>query len=162
MGSRKFKLIFTTAYTNYAIKAVKEHADDYLLKPIDPDELQAAIKKVSASDDLSTDKLGRLVLNTQEKIYFVEPHDIIRCQSESNYTTIKIQGRQSLTISQTLKQIEERLPESDFIRVHQSHLINKNFVEEFTKANNTLLMKDGDKVEVASRKKNEVISKLMG
>jgi len=168
------KVIFTTASDEFAIKAFKFSAVDYLLKPVDPDELMDAVKKASEANfsqqknyDLLLDTVKekelpqRLALHTLEKIHVTEIADIVRCESNGNYTTFFFNSGQKLLVTKTLKEFDQMLSEHQFARVHQSHLINTHQIKEFVKLDGGyLVMRDGAKVPVSMRKKS-VVMKLL-
>ena len=172
VGPIDFKIIFITAYQEYAIEAFKFSAADYILKPINPDHIIEAIQKVEENIDLDSMKMKvnalianmdqiskqdkKIVLKTQESIYLVDVPDIIRCESDGNYTKFfLIDGRQ-LLVSRLIKEYEEMLQRYKFIRVHQSHLINLKYFVEFQKKNDLIKMKDDSIIPVASRKKDQL------
>jgi len=168
-----FKVIFTTASDEYAIQAFQVSAVDYLLKPIDPILLQAAVKKINniapykkeqisiLKDQLTQDSSKKIVLHTQEKIVSVDIDQIIRLESEGNYTYFFFTDGTKLLITRTLKEFEKILSHHKFIRTHQSHLVNPNQVKEFTKTEGGyLLMNDGSRVSVSVRKRTEVLKFL--
>ena len=167
-----FKLIFTTASDEFAVKAFKFSAIDYLLKPIDPDDLVQAVNKikeqVNPTDRLqllkaNLDTPKKLALNTVDKIHIVDIKDIIRLESNINYTQFYFKDESKLLVTKTLKEFDKLLSEHNFIRVHQSHLIAKNQIKAFLKQNGEIQLKDGSKVPVSTRKKAalmEMISKF--
>jgi two-component system LytT family response regulator len=168
-----FEIIFATAFNYYAIKAIKFSALDYLLKPVDVNELVAAIENakykilnnINRSQNIkllrnlllkqSTDKIS---LPTDSGYIFVSIDDIIRCQAESNYTTFYFKNGKSVLISHTLKEYEELLRENKFFRVHNSHLINMSYVVKYLKGKTPrVVMCDGSEIEVSLRKKDEFL-----
>jgi len=164
-----FKLIFTTASDEYAVKAFKFSAVDYLLKPIDPDELMDAVSRVEGQDkpaqriDLLKEnfvKAKRIALNTLQKIHIVNVDEILRCESNINYTMFYFTDGTKLLVTKTLKEFDNLLSGHNFIRVHQSHLINTSFIKEFLKSDGVIVMKDGTKVPVSTRKK-EVLMEMI-
>ena len=164
-----FKLIFTTASDEYAVKAFKFSAVDYLLKPIDPDELMDAVSRVEDQDkpaeriDLLKENFSqpkRIALNTLEKIHIVNVEEILRCESNINYTMFYFTDGTKLLVTKTLKEFDKLLSDHDFIRVHQSHLINTRFIKEFTKSDGYIIMKDGTKVPVSTRKKQVLMEMI--
>jgi two-component system, LytTR family, response regulator len=169
LPNKNFKLIFTTASDEYAVKAFKFSAVDYLLKPIDPDELMDAVSKVEQQDQ-STDRIAllkenfnqpkRLALNTLDKIHIVEVAEILRCESHINYTMFYFLDGTKLLVTKTLKEFDKLLTDHHFIRVHQSHLINTRFIKEFTKSDGYIFMKDGTKVPVSTRKKQVLMDMI--
>ena len=141
-----FKVIFTTASDAFAIKAFKFSALDYLLKPIDPDDLMAAAQKLQLGDKTDAERLSllktsidekkpmkRLALNTLEKIHITDIDNIVRCESNVNYTMFHFNEGKKLLVTKTLKEFDEMLRDYGFIRVHQSHLVNVQYIKEFVK-----------------------------
>ncbi len=174
IGDVDFKIIFTTASDEYAIKAFKLSAIDYLLKPIDADELQAAVKKFEEGhkDDYrlltenvkeTASKNKRLALHSQDKIDVVEIGTIVRCESSVNYTTFYFEDGKKMLVTKTLKEFDRMLSEFGFYRVHQSHLINLDYLKEYIKTDGGyLLMKNGTSVPISTRKKSSVLKLLKG
>lgn len=167
-----FNIIFITANDGHALRAFKYSAVDYLLKPVDPDELVKAVEKVSRKTDeqhLKYDLLRKnnksgsheiLALNSQDKIQLVKIADIIRCQSVENYTHFFMSDGKKIVVSKTLKEYDELLQEHKFLRVHHSHLVNAKKIVEFRKNDDVLLLSDQTNIPVSSRKKQEVIKAL--
>lgn len=165
----QFKLIFTTASDEFAVKAFKFAAVDYLLKPIDPDELMDAVSRIEGQDkaaqriDLLKEnfvKAKRIALNTLEKIHIVNVEEILRCESNINYTMFYFTDGTKLLVTKTLKEFDNLLSGHNFIRVHQSHLINTNFIKEFLKSAGDIVMKDGTRVPVSTRKKQVLMDMI--
>lgn len=169
------QVIFTTASDAFAIKAFRFSAVDYLLKPIDPDDLQTAVAKLDTKEQKNTkDNLGllldtvksgqtpqRMALHTLEKIHIVDIPEIVRCESSGNYTHFHFTNGQKLLVTRTLKEFDQMLTEHRFARVHQSHLINVNQIKEFVKLDGGyLVMRDGTRVPVSTRKKPMVMKLL--
>lgn len=172
-----FYFIIITAYEEFAIQSFKVSALDYLLKPIDStDLLNAVVKlaKVINSEDtnlklntlLSNIEGGKnenkkIVLKTLEGIFIVGTEDILRCESQNNYTIFHLKDKSTILVSKTLKEYEELLTPLNFIRCHQSHLINIRYISKFIKyPNAVLLLTDESYIPVSVRKK-EVIEKLV-
>lgn len=173
IGTISFKVIFTTASDEYAVKAFKYSAVDYLLKPIDPDELVSAVKKAergNQKENLSllmenakqaNKPVRKLALNTLDKLHIVNISDIVRCESDVNYTQFFFSNGNKLLVTKTLKDFEDLLSEHQFIRVHQSHLVNVNFIKEFVKGDGGyLVMTDKTSVPVSTRKRMAVVEIL--
>lgn len=175
LGDIPFKIIFITASDAHAIKAFRYAAIDYLLKPVDPDELKAALEKFRkhAPDENEKYKLlneslknnqkphERLALHSQEKITIVEIKDIVRCESDINYTQFHFSDKRKIMVTRTLKDFEEMLTDHGFYRVHQSHLINTKYIREYAKIDGGhLVMTDGSLVPVSTRKKPDVMRLL--
>ncbi|MBR9920978.1 MAG: response regulator transcription factor [Bacteroidetes bacterium] len=172
LPQRPFDVIFTTAYNQYAIQAIKFSALDYLLKPIDLQELQLAVDRFkekqqsnpvrdSLYDNLINNlKEGnvnhfKLAIPTQQGTTFYRPAEIIRCEGDRNYTHFHLTGNRNILSSLTLKNYEDLLADHGFLRVHKSHLINLNYVKSYSNAG-TILLSDQSEVEVARRRRNEV------
>lgn len=170
-----FKVIFITGYEDFAIRAFRFSAIDYLLKPLDPSDLVEAVNK--AEESLSKDvlelklntlfsnlerpkNLQKLILKTAEKIYSVNIQDIVNCESDKNYTTFYFINAPKLVVSTTLKEYETLLKPFQFFRAHQSHLINMLYFDHFIKndGGNTIVMKNKHKVPLAIRKKEEFLA----
>ncbi len=171
-----FNIIFTTAHDEYAIDAIRFSALDYLLKPIDADELLNAydrfIQKNSTNSGLQplynnfihnisvqNKKDFRLALPTTQGTFFYKPEEIIRLEGESNYTKFFFANKTTLLTSHTLKDYEEILTGHGFIRIHKSHLVNKAHVTNYT-TDGMLTMTDNSKVEISRRRKEEVKAQL--
>ncbi|MEL6863678.1 MAG: LytTR family DNA-binding domain-containing protein [Bacteroidota bacterium] len=169
-----FKVIFTTASDAFAIRAFRFSAIDYLLKPIDPDELIQAVEKVKALPGNASESLQlladsikepglpkRLALHTMEKIYVAEISEIIRCESSGNYTQFYFSNGEKLLVTRTLKEYDKLLENHGFVRVHQSHLVNTNHIKEYIKLEGGyLVMDDLSRVAVSVRKKAAVMKLL--
>lgn len=176
-GPISFQVIFTTAYDEFAIKAFKYSAIDYLLKPVDPDDLIQAVKKIrkDEKDDFLKDKLSvllesmkgmnsshkRIALNSIDKVQVVNVHDIIQCESQRNYTLIYLLGNKQVLVTKTLKEFEDMLEADGFLRVHHSHLINLSHLKEFLKADGHAVMSDQSQVPVSVRKRDQLL-KILG
>lgn len=172
-----YEVIFTTAYDQFAIKAIKYSALDYLLKPIFPDDLINAVEKLkkkigskNVRDNIDvllhnlkrpeTDP-PRIVLSTAEKLHVVATDDIIRCESDNYYTIFYFTNGKKLMVSKTLKENEEMLAEYNFIRPHKSHLVNLKYVTGMNKTDGgSIVMSDGSEVPV-SRRKREKITEIL-
>lgn len=167
-----FKVIFTTAHDHYAIRAIRHNALDYLLKPVNADDLAAAVfrffhqqhddgsvyqrqlKGFFAHEDRS------LAITTCDGVVFLELDNIIRCEADLNYTRFILAGNKSFVSSKTLKEYEDLLTShGNFVRVHRSHLVNINYLLKF-KSDGNLLLKDDSIVPVSRRRKEEVMHKL--
>jgi two-component system LytT family response regulator len=171
-----FNIIFTTAHDQYAIEAIRFSALDYLMKPIDGDDLQQAIKrymtKISTEANNkplynnflhnihATDRKGfKLALPTTQGTFFYKPEEIIRLEGESNYTKFFFAGNKTLLTSRTLKEYEEILSNHGFIRIHKSHIINKAHVVNYS-GDGILTLVDNSRVEISRRRREEVMERL--
>lgn len=172
----EFSVIFTTAFNKYAIMAIRFSALDYLLKPIDADELRQAVGRYMEqrqqilhfrelySNFLSNLKSGesknyRLALQTHNGIRLVSPSDITRCEGHNNYTHFFLTDHSVIVTSKTIKEYEEILAGHNFIRVHKSHLVNLNFVEELT-PEHKLILKNKISVEVSRRRRADLVEAM--
>lgn len=172
----QFKVIFTTAYNQFAIKAFKVSALDYLLKPIDEQELKLALNKIllqNQSDikqqiqelmlqyNVNNSSNNRIALNIGDTLQFFNSDEIVRFESDSNYTDVFLKNGKKITTAKTLKEIEEKLTGTVFFRIHHSHLINLNFVEKYIKGNaGYAQMKDGGLISISRTKKDEFLEKF--
>ncbi|TKG94038.1 response regulator transcription factor [Puteibacter caeruleilacunae] len=170
-----FDVIFITAYDQYAIKAIRMSAIDYLLKPVNIMELKTAIsraiekQKGSPNEQLlnyleNQQRQGsdrKIALPTAERILFVQLHEIIRCQGENNYTHIYLTNGDHVLVSKTLKEYEELLGESGFIRVHQSHLINREYIRSYEKQDGGYIKMTDDSTISISRQRKENVLRIL-
>lgn len=172
-----FEVIFTTAFDKYAVEAFRFSAIDYLLKPIAPEELQQSVKRLEKkmAKNETTQKLDTLFHNFQNiqgasrriavpvinGLVFIQVSDIIRCESEINYTTLFLKDKQKLTVARTLREFEELLTNANFYRVHNSHLVNLAYIKNYNKGKGGILtMTDNSQVEVSTRRKEDFLKKL--
>lgn len=171
-----FDLIFITSYDQYAVKAFRFSAIDYLLKPIDRTELQKAVRKVTVrSSKQLSQQLGillqkinnpagtyKLALPTMEGLQIIPADDIIYCGSDSNYTTIYLKNKQKVVVPRTLKEIEELLEDHPFIRAHHSYLVNLNEISKYVKGEGGyLVMNDGSQIDVSRSRRELLLKKLL-
>ena len=172
-----FHLIFTTAYDQFALKAFRFNALDYLLKPIDSDELKKAVKKASEKSELLPQQLQQIteILHESEKGQFpgriAFPHakgyrfitlsDIMYCESESNYTILHLLNEPKFTVCKTLSEIEEILAPSHFFRIHRSYLVNTKKIKEFIKSDGGFLIMENRSEIPVSRNKREELGEIL-
>lgn len=172
-GKSSSHIVFITAHEQYAIKAFRFSALDFLLKPVDPEELQKVMEKIKdvlkqndgyAHIDLllenirkKVDNFKRIALSTSDGIHLFEISDIIRCESEDNYTKFYIKNNRPIMISKTLKEYEEMLTEHGFERIHQSHLINLSYLKSYIKKDGGyVVMADNSNLPISQRKKERL------
>jgi two-component system LytT family response regulator len=169
-----FDIIFTTSYDQYAVKAFKFSALDYLLKPIDREELKNAVQKKTRRHQpplpqqleillqrLHQPAMTNIAIPTMEGLQMIPVGTIIVCRSDSNYTTLHLKNKQTITASRTLKEIEEMLDGLSFLRVHQSYLVNLDEVGKYVRGEGGyLVMSDGSTVDVARSRKEMLLKKL--
>lgn len=175
---RSFDVVITTAYDQYAIKAIKERALDYLLKPIDADDLKACLelvekrKKQQSVEERLEKSLGKLIsasnrqtgqkisISNDGKIIFLSPDDIVYCESDGNYCTIFLENRERIVITQKLKFMEEKLSGFHFFRIHNSYLINLSKVKEFHKTDEYVVLANAVKIPVSRNRKSTFLDKI--
>jgi two-component system LytT family response regulator len=172
-----FEVIFVTAHDQYAIKAIRFSALDYLLKPVDVDDLMHAVKKVQErlqhknsafqyqsvlnNIQFRSGKIEKLAVPSFEGIDFFNTDDIIYCQADGNYTTLFLKNKQSKLISRNLKDFESLLVESGFCRVHHSSLINMKHIQKYVKGEGGyVILTDNHHVDISRRKKEEFLNML--
>lgn len=178
--SSKAHVIFTTAYDQYALKAIKANALDYLLKPIDIDELKTAVIKAEKYISLNKkendrkDSLQNLVVNLSERneirkislpngqgYSLVNIDDIIHIAADSNYSIFYLQNKDKITVSKVLKEYEEILPDNQFVRIHKSSIVNLNYVKEYNSRNGLeVILKNGEKIAVSRRRASDFADKI--
>ncbi len=173
---RGFDLIITTAYDSYALKAFKESALDYLLKPVDTDDLIKAVTKIQVNK--SENSLGKELFNIIERIkpqnnfnkitlalsgktMYVEPHEILYCKSDGNYTEVFFMNNEKELISKKIKDIELMINNPLFFRIHNSYLVNINHIREFVKSDGQyIILDDSTNLPVSRSKRKELQEKL--
>ncbi|MEJ2882026.1 LytR/AlgR family response regulator transcription factor [Pedobacter sp. GR22-6] len=176
----KAHVIFTTAYDQYALKAIKANALDYLLKPIDIDELKAAVDKAFRHIELSktstskNENLQNLSANLSDRseirkislpngqgYSLVSIDDIIHIEADSNYSVFYLNNRDKITVSKVLKEYEEILPANQFVRIHKSSIVNLNYLKEYNSRNGLeVMLKNGAKIAVSRRRASDFVDKV--
>lgn len=164
----EFTVVITTAYDDYAIKAIKEEAVDYLLKPIDSDDLGKTIQKLKKALVKSVDferiesilnkfyadnNKRKITLNSDGKLIFLDEEDIVFVESDGNYSTIHLSDGNKILLSKKIKEVNALLPERLFFRIHNSYIINLNLVKEFIKTEGYVVMRSNHKIPVARQRK---------
>ncbi|MCF6294966.1 MAG: LytTR family DNA-binding domain-containing protein [Flavobacteriaceae bacterium] len=175
LTNRDFAVVITTAYDEYAIKALKHEAMDYLLKPIDSDDLSDTIQKIIKFNSriINSNKFEKLLLdinkkqnnkkitlNTDGKLIFLKTKDILFIQSDGNYSTFFLTRNQKLVVTKKLKDVNNLLPEHEFFRIHNSFIVNLNKVKEFLKTDGYVVMESNHKIPVARQRKSDFLEKL--
>ena len=172
--SQEQKVIFTTAYDQYAVKAFRHAAVDYLLKPINPLQLKEAIRKIQKTSILEENRLQQLsqsyynqkfesiTIATAEEYIIIKIEDIMWCEADVNYTKIFLLSQDHpIVVATSLKEYEEMLPDTLFFRSHQSYLVNLSHISKFVKADGGyILMSSGKSIPVSRRKKTEFLRQL--
>ncbi len=158
------EIIFTTAHKDYALKAIKYNALDYLLKPIDRTELIDAVQKLKtklklkSNKDASAFSIKKIIIPERDGYSFIDIEQIVRCEANGNYTSFYLNNDKTVVSSKTLKETEKQLSGDPFIRIHKSHIINKNYVKKYIKGDGgIIIMNDGSEVEVSRRNKDIVL-----
>jgi len=175
VGDIDFEVIFTTSYNEYVLDAIRSNAFDYLTKPIKPAELKASIERLiqkrvrsrnqkfeQLAESLSSrNKNRRIALPTFEGFIFIYVRDIMRCESESNYTTLHMANGDKLVVTRTLKEIEESINSTDFFRVHNSHFVNLASIKKYIRGSGGyLVMNDGATINIARNRKDKFLKIL--
>jgi Response regulator of the LytR/AlgR family len=172
-----FHLIFTTSFDQYALKAFRFSAVDYLLKPIDHEELILAVRKVSERSQIfipqqleillqrihqPSNAVNKIALPTMEGLQMIALNDILFCESDDNYTNLFLKNKKKIVISSTLKEIEFLLEDFAFTRVHRSYVANLNEIEKYIKGEGGyLVMSDGSTIDVSRSRKEPLLKKLL-
>jgi two-component system LytT family response regulator len=178
LGEYDFDIIFTTAYNHYSIDAIRISAFDYLIKPIGIEELQQAVERLSKSLHKQTkEKIDilkkslsdqrsqedKIAISTSEGIDFIPIKNIMRIESKSNYSKIFMIENKSITVTKILKDFEEMLLPYNFYRIHNSHLINLNFIQKYIRSQGGhVMLQDGTLIDVSRRKKEEFLKMIGG
>ena len=167
LNYHQFQLIFVTAFDNFALKAFRYAALDYITKPIDPDHLKEALSRLRTNENIeqklealltNRKSLERIALPDAQGIRLVKTQDILYCHSQNNYTEFYFLDSKPIVVSKTLKEYEDLLTEQGFLRVHQSYLININRMSQFVKQDGGYVqMQDGTLIGVSRRKKEELL-----
>ncbi len=172
-----FSLIFCTGHDGFAIKAFKFNAIDYVLKPFDIEAVISALEKAKENLNLKQKDIAirqlldynnrdarqneKIILKTANDVFIVQIADIYNCESEKGYTTFKFEGDKKITVSKNLKEYEEILKTYNFVKTHQSHLVNMNYVERFHKKDGAyLVLKNGRQIPISIRKKESILQAL--
>jgi two-component system, LytTR family, response regulator len=170
-----FQVLFTTAHDAFALRAFRYHAIDYLLKPIAPNEFIQAVDRLKAGllatqtplfqslkMGFQSRKFDKIAVSTAEDISFLPLDQIIRMESDGSYTTFLMNGGEKVVASKIIKDFEDLLPETDFCRIHQSHIVQIKYVRKFLKEDGGYaLMSNGDKIPVSRRKKDDFLGRLL-
>ncbi|MDG1571335.1 LytTR family DNA-binding domain-containing protein [Robiginitalea sp. M366] len=172
MQNPEVAVVITTAYNQYAIKALKNEAIDYLLKPIDSDDLNETIAKIRKhlARQLSSERLEKLLinrnktnshrkitLNTDGRLMFLDNEDILFAESDGNYSTVHLADGQKILLTKKLKEVGELLPADTFFRIHNSYIINLNKIKEFLKTDGYVILKSNHKIPVSRQKKSDFL-----
>jgi two-component system LytT family response regulator len=172
LHNKEFPVVITTAYNQYAIKALKNEAIDYLLKPIDTDDLNATIAKIKKfnSKNYTAEKLEKILLkfnsdslqkkitiNTDGKLLFLQSDEILFAESDGNYSTLFLSDGQKILLTKKLKEVNQILPKDTFFRIHNSFIINLNKIKEFLKTDGYVILQSNHKIPVSRQKKSDFL-----
>jgi two-component system LytT family response regulator len=170
-------VIITTAFDHYAIKALKERALDYLLKPVESEDLVKAVARVMNQVDQNSQKdtlekalsrlgnslpgsVSKITFTADGKVFFLHPDELVYCESDGNYSTLYLSDGKKILLTQKLKTVEEKLAPHSFFRVHNSFIINLNKIKEYHKADEMILLEGGEKIPVSRQKKSTFLDKI--
>ncbi|MBC8767422.1 response regulator transcription factor [Arenibacter sp. BSSL-BM3] len=172
LQNKEFPVVITTAYNQYAIKALKNEAIDYLLKPIDTDDLNATIAKIKKfnNKNYTAEKLEKILLkfnsdslqkkitiNTDGKLLFLQSDEILFAESDGNYSTLFLSDGQKILLTKKLKEVNQILPKDTFFRIHNSFIINLNKIKEFLKTDGYVILQSNHKIPVSRQKKSDFL-----
>lgn len=175
LGPKDFAVVITTAYNEYAIQALKKEAIDYLLKPIDSDDIRDTIQKIKKFTNKVisvakfeeillnfNDKLHnkKITINTDGKLVFLESDDICYVESDGNYSTLYLCKNKKIVLTKKLKEVANILPQDVFFRIHNSYIINLNKIKEFLKTDGYVILENNIKVPVSRQRKSDFLDKL--
>ncbi|WP_027127506.1 LytR/AlgR family response regulator transcription factor [Gelidibacter mesophilus] len=175
LSNKDFAVVITTAYNEFAIKALKNDAIDYLLKPIDSDDLEETIKKIKkySSKMVASSKIEEVLLNfnskfdqkkitinTDGKLIFLDADEILYVESDGNYSTIVVENGQNIVLTKKLKEMNGVLPVNQFFRIHNSYIINLKKIKEFIKNEGYVILESNHKIPVARQRKSDFLEKL--
>ena len=172
-----FNVIFTTAYDEYVLKALKINAIDYLLKPVDEEDLGEALSKVKSNvgmefydklkalfDNMNqhNSKIQKVVFPVVDGLEFFKVEEIVRCQSDSNYTHIHLVDGKKIVLSKTLTEVEDYLSTYNFVRIHHSHLINPIYLKKYNRGKaGSIILEDGTPLPVSRSRKNDFLDNVI-
>ena len=175
LEKKDFAVVITTAYNEYAIKALKNEAIDYLLKPVDSDDLKETLNRVKShyQKSNSNEKFEKILssfnqkfnkrkitINTDGKLIFLEQSEILFVESDGNYCSIHTTNNKRIVVTKKLKEINLLLPEDHFFRIHNSFIINLNKIKEFLKSDGYVVLEDNHKIPVSRQRKSDFLEKF--
>ncbi|MGY0390942.1 LytR/AlgR family response regulator transcription factor [Bizionia sp. KMM 8389] len=175
VSKTEFATIITTAYNEYALKALKHEAIDYLLKPIDSDDLTETLQKIKKhkAKMFPTAKIEevlinfnnnfsqkKITINSDGKLLFLDTDNIIYIESDGNYSTFIMADHQKICVTKKLKEVNAILPENYFFRIHNSYIINLNKIKEYLKTDGYVVMESNEKIPVARQRKSDFLDKV--
>jgi len=175
LNKKDFAVVITTAYNEYAIKALKSEAIDYLLKPIDTDDLEETLDRVKNhyirnNSNVKFEKIlsnfnekfnrRKITINTDGKLIFLEESEILFVESDGNYCSIYTSNNKKIVVTKKLKEVNQLLPEDHFFRIHNSFIINLNKIKEFLKSDGYVVLENNHKIPVSRQRKSDFLEKF--
>ena len=175
LKKKDFAVVITTAYNEYAIKALKNEAIDYLLKPIDTDDLEETLSRIKSyhSKNDNSEKFEKILfnfnkkfnqrkitINTDGKLIFLEQSEILFVESDGNYCSIHTTNNKKIVVTKKLKEINLLLPDEHFFRIHNSFIINLNKIKEFLKSDGYVIIENNHKIPVSRQRKSDLLEKF--
>ena len=176
LKNKDFAVVFTTAYNEYALKALKEEALDYLLKPIDSDDLKEAIEKIKkyiSRNEYASHKIERLLnqypynsgpqkikINTDGKLIFIDKEELLFVESDGNYSTLNLVNSKQMVITKKLKEVGSMLPDTHFYRIHNSYIVNLDKIKEFIKSDNYVVLDSNHKIPISRQRRSEFLERF--
>jgi len=178
LTKRDFAIVITTAYNEYAVEALKKEAIDYLLKPVDSDDLKECLTKIEKHSKKANQvdmtekfeeiiinfnkklKRKKVIINADGKLLFLDPSEILFVESDGNYSSINTTNNKKIVITKKLKEVNLLLPEGEFFRIHNSFIINLNKIKEFYKTDGYVIIENNHKIPVSRQKKSEFLDQF--
>jgi len=175
---RDFAIVITTAYNEYAVEALKKEAIDYLLKPVDTDDLEECLKKIKKHSEKSNQvdtsqkfeeillsfnkkfNQKKVVINTDGKLLFLDHSEILYVESDGNYSSINMVNNKTIVLTKKLKEVNLLLPEDHFFRIHNSYIINLNKIKEFYKTDGYVIIEGNHKIPVSRQRKSDFLDQF--
>jgi len=156
-----FEIVFTTAYDNYAVQAFRSAAADYLLKPVQPEQLKEAVQRVQQKrqlvSGLQKSRQGKVLLYDGKDTHIVPVVDVVHATADGNYTWVTLTTGKRIHANSGLKEIHGKLPEDQFMRVHHSHIVQLDEIEQFNKITGELFLRNGERVQVSRSRKSDLL-----
>ena len=162
LPAKTFEIVFVTAYSEYAIQAIRERAFDYLLKPVDGEDLDRVLTKLEfqKSSLIASPNKNRVILNTDQEMHVVDPDEILFCQSEGSYSWVVAQSGNRILVSKNLKHLEGILPDRQFFRIHHSYLVNVRRITVLDKSHSNVILDSGESLPLSRLRKKGFMETL--